>query len=109
MPLPSDWSGFLACPENKSDLACFLSNELILQAPDTKAIVVSGGFSDELVVKSSCQLIDTNSLSARHEEADTRLILHCINAKTDTIVVKARDVDVLVLLLAHLQKIACKT
>ena len=46
-------------------------------------------------------------LKADHEEADTRLILHCIQAPVKTIVVSARDTDVLLLLVAHFDRIGC--
>ena len=38
--LPKSWSNFLALPENKADLARFLSQELIANAPPQKEIVV---------------------------------------------------------------------
>ena len=41
------------------------------------------------------------------EEADTILVLHCINSDADVIVVDARDTDVL--LLAHINQIECKS
>ena len=91
----------MAHPENKADLANFLSHQLMLKAPGNKTIVVSGGFSDEQKAESSSQEVDTDSLKACHEEADTRMILHCMNNQTSSIVVAARDTDVLVLLLAH--------
>ena len=46
-------------------------------------------------------------LEADHEEADTRLILHCIHAHMELMVVHVRDTDVLVLLLAHYDKMGC--
>ena len=42
MPLPSNWSNFIALSENKEDLACFLSEHLIMQAPNSKVIVAAG-------------------------------------------------------------------
>ena len=101
VPLPSKWNNFMAHPENKTDLANFLSQQLMLKAPGNKTIVVSGGFNDELKVESSSPEVDTDSLKACHEEADTRMILHCMNNQTSSIVIASRDTDVLVLLLAH--------
>ena len=46
-------------------------------------------------------------LEADHEEADTRLILNCIHAHMESMVVYVRDTDVLVLLLAHYDKMRC--
>ena len=47
VPLPKSWMNFLSLAENKADLANFLSEELIIQAPDGKEIVVGGGFREE--------------------------------------------------------------
>ena len=40
-------------------------------------------------------------LRANHEEADTRVVLHCIHAETEDVVEAARDTDILLLLLQH--------
>ena len=42
IPLPSNWTDFLAMPENKTYLACFLSKHLIANAPTDKLLVASG-------------------------------------------------------------------
>ena len=42
VPLPKNWTNFLSLPENKADLADFLSEELCLQAPTDKEVVVGG-------------------------------------------------------------------
>ena len=105
VPLPNSWSNFLALPENKENLAKFLSEHLIANAPQEKVIVVAGGFSDRKEAQSSNQLVDSSLLCADHEEADTRLVLHAIVNSCDTVVVSARDTDVLLLLVAHLPSI----
>ena len=46
-------------------------------------------------------------MRAEHEEGDTRLILHCIHAHMNMIVVSVRDTDVLLLLLAHYRRNDC--
>lgn len=108
VPLPADWSSFMALEENKADLAQLLSNHLIEHSLDDEpVVVVSGGFAEATTVKSSDPNLEVSSLSADHEEADTRLILHCIQAPMETIVVSARDTDVLLLLLAHYDRIGC--
>ena len=48
-----------------------------------------------------------DSLKGRHEEADTRMILHCVHTNAASVVVVARDTDVLILLLAHFSKMPC--
>ncbi len=56
---------------------------------------------------SSDMNLTVSPLQADHEEADTRLILNDIHAHMNTIVVSARDTDVLLLLLAHYDKMGC--
>ena len=75
-----------------------------LQHNSTKSpvIVVAGGFSESTTVK-----FDVSSLRTDHEEGDTRLILHCIHAHMNMIVLSIRDTDVLLLLLAHYSRIDC--
>ena len=70
--------------------------------------MVSGGFSESTTAKSSDPDLDVSHLQANHEEGDTRLILHCTHAHLNTIVVAARDTDVLLLLVAHFSKIDCE-
>ncbi|KAJ8314339.1 hypothetical protein KUTeg_008900 [Tegillarca granosa] len=48
---------------------------------------------------------DLTELSASHEEADTRIILQAIDAQTNSVVVCATDIDVFILLVAHLSEI----
>ena len=105
VPLPAKWETFMAHPKNKADLANFLSQQLMLQAPSNKTVVVSGGFIDEEQVESSDPEVITDTLKAQHEEADTRMILHCTQTQASSIVIATRDTDVLVLLLAHFHKI----
>lgn len=107
VPLPARWDNFLAHPDNKADLARFLSQQLLYQAPQNKPLVVEGGLGNEEMVEASLATIETDRLEARHEEADTRVILHCIECKSSKVVVAARDTDILVLLLAHFHKMLC--
>lgn len=107
VPLPINWDNFIALAENKADLAQFLSQQLIENAPDGKCIVVAGGFQDEEEVQCSDQTLELDSLRAKHEEADTRFILHCLHAGTQNIVVSARDTDVFILLVAHFHRFNC--
>ena len=104
VPLPSKWG------ENKADLARFLSEELIAKAPQHKVVVVSGGFKDEMEVQCTDSTVDVHELRCNHEEADTRIVLHVIhnNGHAENVVVSARDTDVLLLLLAHRERITSK-
>jgi len=71
-------------------------------------MVVAGGFHEGAMVKSSDLTLDLSMQKGNHEEADTRLILHCIHAHMESMVVLARDTDVLLLLLAHFEKMDCR-
>ena len=54
VPLPHDWQAVLSVPDNKANLALFLSEEIIQQAPVDKIVVVGGGFLLEEDVKGTC-------------------------------------------------------
>ena len=106
VPVPNNWSNFLALSENKAELARFLSEHLIENAPQDKVIVVAGGFTNKNEAQSSSEAVDPSVFCADHEEArrflvSTRIILHCIANSCDSVVVLARDTDVLLLLVAH--------
>ena len=77
VPLPANWPNFLALPENKSDRTRFLSDEMIRRAPTDKEAVTARGYTDPTKVGTSSQFISTSVLNGMHEEADTRIILHC--------------------------------
>ena len=106
--LPKNWSNCLSVADNKADLAHFLSEELCLQAPVDKEMVVAGGFRDELEVKSSTGATDLGSLKSTHQEADTRLVLHDVHSHFHTVVVSSRDTDVLLLIVSHFQRMQCQ-
>jgi hypothetical protein len=108
VPLPNNWKNFLALADNKADLARFFSEQLIAQSPRNKTIVVAGGFTDELEVQCSNPNVDVTPLKSSQEEADTRLVLHAIYSNANTVVVSARDTDVLLLLAAHLFRMRCQ-
>ena len=74
VPLPSDWSSFMALEENKADLALMLSSHLIEHSRRIESVVVTArGFIEATTVtKSSDPELDISFLRADHEEADTR-------------------------------------
>jgi len=86
VPLPKKWTNFLSLPENKADLADFLSKELCLHAPADKEVVVGGGFRDECDVRSK-KTTDLSFLRSTHEEADTKLVLHAVHCEFNNVVV----------------------
>lgn len=105
VPLAHSWPNVLVLPDNKSDLARFLSEHIIVNEPPDKVVVAAGGFVDERKIILSEREIDLSALRVIHEEADTRLIVHCVNSSLDSIVASARDTDVLLLLIAHVPHI----
>ena len=58
-------------------------------------------------MKSSNKSLGMTLLQATHEEADTRIVLHCVHTKTDQVVVSSRGTDVLILLVAHFAYMQC--
>ena len=52
-------------------------------------------------MKSSNKALEMTLLQTTHEEADTRIVLHCVHTNTDQVVVSSRDTDVLILLVSH--------
>ncbi|MES9882793.1 MAG: hypothetical protein ABW185_18145 [Sedimenticola sp.] len=110
VPLPVNWKRYIDSPENKANLAVFLSNELMSsQLPQSREIVTAGGFSEIDAAKSSTGR-DVNHLKADHEEADTRIILHAIDASQqgfERLNIVCKDTDVLVLLI-HFADVLCK-
>ena len=93
--------------DNKADLARFLSEELVKNAPLGKELVVAGGFLSEEEVHSTNELTNVELLRATHEEADTRMVLHAIHCNYKNIVVSSKDTDVLALLVAHRHRMSC--
>ena len=106
--LPSeDWKCFLNVPSNKSRLACFLGSAVLRENYDF-TVVVSGAFEHAEEVKSNTPEMDLSPLSAAHEEADTRLLLHVKHMPQSRIIVYSRDTDVLVLLIYQCERLPAR-
>ena len=68
IPLPYSWRNFLALlPDNKSDLARFLSEHIIVNETPDKVVVAAGGFLDERELQSSETASDLSTLRGTHE------------------------------------------
>ena len=102
--LPLNWKQFISLPENKADLARFLTEQLMDSAdkvPSGCELITAGGFDDLLGAWSSTDG-DVEQLRGNHEEADTRLILHAADACKvgyGRTIISCRDTDVLVIAL----------
>ena len=75
--------------------------------PEDKVIIVSGGFKEEEEAHCSDTTVDVDVLKCNHKEADTRIVFHIIhnNGYAQNVVALVRDTDVLLLLLAHRNRI----
>ncbi|KAK3737069.1 hypothetical protein QZH41_013876, partial [Actinostola sp. cb2023] len=96
--IPSDWKGFLRVDENKKELFLLLANYVVAMAiPDGKELYSTAGES----VLSSSNRSDMTILSpCTHEEADTRLMVHVLDASLcghRRIMIRTNDTDVVVL------------
>ncbi|CAM1319292.1 Uncharacterised protein g7165 [Pycnogonum litorale] len=107
--LPQNWKTFITLAENKVDLARFLSEKLIISSElGGKEIIVSGEFT-EITKTISTSERDVSPLSANHEEADTRIVLHACDAADhgyERTIVVCRDTDVLVMLTVFSAKLS---
>ena len=101
MPVPVDKDSFIGLGENKSDLACYLSEQIMKLTLLGKDVVEERSFLRETDVQFSSGHVHVSELMATHEEADTRLLLHSIHSGAQTVVTYASYTDILILLLAH--------
>ena len=100
LKLPENWKSFIDVKENKVSLSKFLKNELLKLAHNgTEELVVSGGHNGEAVSSKDGKMPHLCSLQ---EEADSRMILHALEATVkgyDRIIINSSDTDVLLLLI----------
>ena len=77
--MPSNCNKFPALGENKAAFSRFFSEHIVGQEHQSKTIITVSEFNKEERVESTNPNIDTPKLDGRHEEADTRIILHWIH------------------------------
>ena len=96
--IPSDWKGFLRVDANKSELFKFLSEYMISQSiPEGMEIYAT---FDEKVLCSSRRMQLSILEPCNHEETDTRLMVHVVDASfcgLQQILIRTNDTDVVVL------------
>lgn len=105
MPLPQTWANFISLGENKADLAKYLSDYLVLNHASITnrnncELVTGGGFQDPTKAYSTSR--DMSTFLCDHEEADTRLIYHALEAvgnNFNRLLVFCRDTDVFLMLI----------
>ena len=57
--------------------------KLLAGAPVDKIVIVGDGFEEEDAIKCSRPNIDIRELKGFHEEADTRMVLHCVQSDAE--------------------------
>lgn len=58
-------------------------------------------------MEASTSEVNIEELEARHEETDTRTVLHCTKSQASATVMSSRDTDVLFLPLVHFASFNC--
>ena len=105
-----DTHQFLSHIDTKHELTIYLANKLKLALDETEINYV-------IVYDTTCETnipnLDRSKLSHSHEEADTLLVLHCLdvakrNPFQETYVL-CSDTDVLLLLLSYYEELCAKT
>ena len=100
---------FLSVDINKTALQRFIGEQFLQQAPGDTLVIVAGAFDDPTEVRCSDDSMDVRHLYSTHEEADSRIVLHVLDCELPSIIVSARDTDIIVLLLHHSDKFRHKT
>ena len=101
--LPGNWPNFLKNEENKDELFKYLAQQIVQKNIEGKVIVTTIGES----VLSSADLYTGGLEPCTQEEADTRMMLHVLNGGQQghrRIMIRTVDTDVVVLSVAHFQK-----
>ena len=106
---PKQWKKFLSSGENKETLMTFLSEHwctytssqlhcnMYVTSEDKCYVLAPSSSPNDAIVRE-----EVSDLQCNHEEADTRLLLHCnhVAATHDRMIIKSPDTDVFVLSIA---------
>jgi len=118
--VPHDWKGFLRNSDNKTELTNVILNEwqsdqYAKHLHDRQLFFVNGSYCYCLstVDGRTTTSQEIPQLFSTQEEADTRIILHCLfetqrRSSDSTVAVRSPDTDVLVLLIAYATQIPNK-
>eukprot|EP00057_Strongylocentrotus_purpuratus_P021683 XP_011676157.1 PREDICTED: uncharacterized protein LOC105444073 [Strongylocentrotus purpuratus] len=116
--VPNQWKKFLSCSQNKEALIRFLfktwkENPTLLH--DIKVILAHDEECHSLQnMDGTVKVVVVRELECNHEEADTRLFLHCqyaaaslpsSSSSTPTVIIKSPDTDVFVIGVAKADQI----
>lgn len=100
---PTNWAQFLRVDQNKVELYKFLAHEL-LQVESPKQIITT--IDDRAVCLHDAPSV--NLSPCNHEEADSRLLLHCADAVSqgfESICIRTVDTDVVVIAMTVFKKL----
>lgn len=104
--IPTDWKGFLRNDENKNERFLLLASYVVsMVIPDDKELYTTSG---ESVLSSTNRINLTNLAPCTHEEADTRLMVHVLDASCcghRRIIIRTSDTDVVVLAVSIVSRI----
>ena len=104
--IPTDWKCFLRNDENKNELFLLLASYVVsMVIPDDKEPYTTSG---ESVLSSTNRMNLTNLAPCTHEEADTRLMVHVLDASCcghRRLMIRTSDTDVVVLAVSIVSKI----
>ena len=101
LKMPENWKSFIDINGNKVSLSKLLRDELLKDTrKPTEELIVSDRYNGEAASSMNGKM---HHLFSFQEEADSRMILHALEAKAkgyDRIIISSSDTDVLLLLIA---------
>ena len=104
--IPTDWKGFLRNDKNKNELFLLLASYVVsMVIPDDKELYTISG---ESVLSSTNRINLINLAPCTHEEADTRVMVHVLDASCCghlRIIIRTSDTDVVVLAVSIVSRI----
>ena len=97
--LPPNWAAFLKNNFNKTELSLFLANYVVNYYRTNKEVLIVSTLKDNVITNLEGDF--SNLQNCNHEEADTRIFLHLVDAITRsevcTFLIRTVDTDVVVL------------
>ncbi|KAM9323033.1 phospholipid-transporting ATPase FetA-like [Pholidichthys leucotaenia] len=100
--LPIQWNSFLNHGKNKEELIEFFFRAWSTMSVDLEGIDLYMAHGESCHLISATSVMSVPELTCDHEEADTRIALHCCHASNTyaNIAVKSSDTDVAIILLS---------
>ena len=112
--VPNQWQKFIKNLKNKANLVAFLSTLFGKLPYPNQSLLLGGGFVNKKQAFgiTNTSAIEIEDLCCDHEEADTRMLLHCrhvvLSLEIESVVVVwSPDTDVAILLAHHFEDLRC--